>query len=78
MAQQKTKKVSFEVKRGIYINGERYLPSKDAKKPTVITIAETFAKELEASGKGEITTAKATQEVKDVSNDDDLIDAMGE
>jgi hypothetical protein len=76
MARKQDKKVSFEVRRGIYINGEKYMPG-TAKKANIITIKENFAKELEASGKGVITDAKANTEVKEPSDDDDLIEAMG-
>lgn len=71
----KQKAVNFEVLRGIYINGEKIMPGD--KKPVVISIAETFANELAAAGKGKIVTTKANTAVKQKPAEDDLLAELG-
>lgn len=77
MAKQAAKKVSFHVQRGVRINGESIFPSKDAKKPVIITLPESFARELVYASKGEIVDKKATKTIVEKADDDDLNDAFG-
>ena len=75
MAKQTVKKVNFRVDRGIRINGESIYPGKDKKKPTIISIRETLAKELVNASKGEIVNDKVTTQVKEPSSEDADLDA---
>ncbi|MCH2057890.1 MAG: hypothetical protein MK214_15015 [Thalassotalea sp.] len=69
------KKVNFRVDRGIRINGESIYPAKDAKKPVVIAIRESLAKELVTASKGAIVDTKATKTIKEKSDEDAELDA---
>lgn len=75
MAKQTVKKVNFRVDRGIRINGESIFPAKDKKKPVVISVRESLAKELANASKGEIVNDKATTQVKEPSDEDADLDA---
>jgi hypothetical protein len=77
MAKAAAKKVSFLVERGVRINGESIHPSKDAKKPVIITLPESFARELVHASKGKIVSQNATKAVAEKTDDDDLDDAFG-
>lgn len=79
MAKEAKKIVSFRVDRGIRINGVSLFPAKDAKKPVVLALPETLAKELQYASKGKIVEAKANTKLPEApSEDDDLDDAFGE
>ena len=79
MAKQEKKIVSFRVDRGIRINGQSVFPSKDAKKPVIISIPENFANELVYASKGKIVENKANTKIAEApSEEDDLDAAFGE
>tara|TARA_R110002153_G_scaffold195922_5_gene349245 strand:- start:120 stop:368 length:249 start_codon:yes stop_codon:yes gene_type:complete len=63
--------VNFHLTRAIHMNGEVIKPNLAKGKKTIISIAQTLAKELEAASKGVITTAKANTEIKAVESPDD-------
>jgi hypothetical protein len=72
------KKVSFEVRRGIRINGKSIYPSTDKKKKVILSLPETFARELEYASKGKIVEAKANTKAPEApSQEDDLDDVFG-
>lgn len=77
MAKAAAKKVSFLVQRGVRINGESIHPSKDAKKPVIITLPEGFARELVYASKGKIVDLKATKVIAEKTDEDDLDEAFG-
>jgi len=69
------KKVSFELTRGVRLNGKGYFPK--AKGKVILSLAEPLAKELAAASKGKIVTAKANTEVTKPVDDDGLDAAFG-
>jgi hypothetical protein len=75
MAKEQKKTVSFRVDRGIRINGASIFPSKDAKKPVIITLPENFAKELAYASKGEIVDNKANTKIAEAPSEEDDLDA---
>jgi hypothetical protein len=75
MAKEQKKTVSFLVLRGIRINGASVFPSKDPKKPVVITLPATFALELEYASKGKIVEAKANTKTAELPSEEDDLDA---
>lgn len=74
MAKQ-AKEVSFELSRGVRINGKSYFPK--AKGKTILPLSETLAKELAAASKGKIVTTKANTEIVKPKEDDGLDEAFG-
>ena len=75
MAEEPKKIVSFRVDRGIRINGSSIFPSKDAKKPVIISIPENFAKELAYASKGAIVESKANTKTPEAPSEEDDLDA---
>jgi hypothetical protein len=72
------KKVSFEVLRGIRINGVSIFPSTDEKKKVIISLPETFARELAYASKGKIVESKANTKVAEPPSDEDGLDVFGQ
>jgi hypothetical protein len=77
MAKEQKKIVSFLVERGIRINGANVFPSKDAKKPVIISIPENFANELAYASKGKIVETKANTKIAEAQAEEDDLDAFG-
>ena len=72
-----SKKVSFELTRGVRLMGKSYFPNKTKGKKTIISIDASMAKELQAASKGKIVDAKANTEIEVPKIDDGLDEAFG-
>ena len=70
-----SKKVSFELTRGVRLMGKSYFPK--AKGKTIISIDASMAKELQAASKGKIVDAKPNTEIEVPKIDDGLDAAFG-
>lgn len=79
---KKAKTVNVKLTRGIRMFGKPIRPhtDKDKKKPTVITVTESFANMLVSAAKGEITKDKANTKVAAPKDDleAELDAALGE